>query len=106
VRNLTILKVLLGPILLLQVRHETNCASFRISSSRSISKNGFELYSFDWLQEPREDVDVFFKHTAPKDSVRRVRSDPGTARGRFASTAYLKAAGSPVSPSELAATPC
>jgi len=33
-----------------------------------------EPYSFGWDQEPREDVDVFFKLKAPKDSVRRVRS--------------------------------
>ncbi len=37
-----------------------------------------EPYSFGWDQEPREDVDVFFKLKAPKDSVRRVRSYPGT----------------------------
>jgi DNA-binding transcriptional LysR family regulator len=40
-----------------------------------------EPYSFDWDQEPREDVDVFFKLKAPKDSLRRVRSYPGPAQG-------------------------
>jgi DNA-binding transcriptional LysR family regulator len=42
-------------------------------------------YSASWDQEPREDVDVFFKLRAPRDSLRRVRPYPGTARGLFAS---------------------
>ncbi len=65
-----------------------------------------EPYSFGWDQEPREDVDVFFKLKAPKDSVRRVRSYPGTVRGLFASPAYVNAAGSPANPDELAAHRC
>ena len=69
-------------------------------------KMEIEPYSFGWDQEPREDVDVFFKLKAPKDSVRRVRSYPGTARGLFASPAYVNAAGSPANPAELAAHRC
>jgi LysR family transcriptional activator of dmlA len=69
-------------------------------------KMEIEPYSFDWDQEPREDVDVFFKLKAPKDSVRRVRSYPGTARGLFASPAYVNAFGSPANPDELAAHRC
>ncbi len=65
-----------------------------------------EPYSFGWDQEPREDVDVFFKLMAPKDSVRRVRPYPGTARGLFASPAYVDAAGSPANPNELAVHRC
>ncbi len=65
-----------------------------------------EPYSFGWDQEPREDVDVFFKLKAPKDSVRRVRSYPGTARGLFASPAYVNAAGNPANPDELPAHRC
>jgi DNA-binding transcriptional LysR family regulator len=65
-----------------------------------------EPYSFGWDQEPREDVDVFFKLKAPKDSERKIRSFPGTARGLFASPAYVNAAGSPSSPQELSAHRC
>ena len=69
-------------------------------------KMEIEPYSFGWDQEPREDVDVFFKLRAPKDSVRRVRSYPGTARGLFASQEYVNALGSPATPDELAAHRC
>jgi LysR family transcriptional activator of dmlA len=65
-----------------------------------------EPYSFGWDQEPREDVDVFFKIKAPKDSERRIRSFPGTVRGLFASPAYLKEAGPPASPEELSKHRC
>ncbi len=69
-------------------------------------KMEIEPYSFGWDQEPREDVDVFFKLKAPKDSIRRVRSYPGTARGLFASPAYVNALGSPANPDELATHRC
>ena len=39
-----------------------------------------ETYSSGFDQEPKEDIDVFFKVRAPKDSSRRVRSYPGVAR--------------------------
>jgi LysR family transcriptional regulator, transcriptional activator for dmlA len=65
-----------------------------------------EPYSSGWDQEPRDDVDVFFKLKAPKDSVRRVRSFPGTARGLFASPAYVNAASSPDDPHQLSAHRC
>ena len=35
-----------------------------------------EPYSSGWDQEAREDVDVFFKLRAPKDTLRRVRAYP------------------------------
>jgi len=35
-----------------------------------------EPYASGWDQEPREDVDVFFKVRAPRDSIRRVRLIP------------------------------
>jgi len=63
-------------------------------------------YSSDWDQEPREDVDVFFKLRAPKDSLRRIRTYPGTVRGLFASPAYVSAAGVPNEPNALAAHRC
>ncbi len=44
-----------------------------------------EPYATGWDQEPRDDVDVFFKLRAPRDSLRRVRPYPGTVRGLFAS---------------------
>lgn len=65
-----------------------------------------EPYSSGWDQEPREDVDVFFKLRAPKDSLRRVRPYPGTARGLFASPGYIQTFGSPAAPDELAAHWC
>ena len=65
-----------------------------------------EPYCSGWDQEPREDVDVFFKVRAPRDSARRVRPYPGTRRGLFASREYIAAFGSPVSPEELIAHTC
>ena len=65
-----------------------------------------EPYAAGWDQEPREDVDVFFKLRAPKDSLRRVRPYPGTVRGLFASPDYIRASGSPASPDDLAAHIC
>ncbi len=55
-----------------------------------------EPYSSDWDREPREDVDVFFKVKAPRDSVRRARPYPGAKRALFASPEYLALHGSPV----------
>jgi DNA-binding transcriptional LysR family regulator len=60
-----------------------------------------EPYAASWDQEPREDVDVFFKLRAPKDSLRRVRPYPGTVRGLFASQNYLKDAGDLSTPDHL-----
>jgi len=65
-----------------------------------------ESYSSGYDQEPREDVDVFFKLRAPKDSLRRVRAFPGTARALFASPAYLEARGNPATPDDLAGHTC
>ena len=65
-----------------------------------------EPYSSGWDQEPREDVDVFFKLRAPKDSLRRLRPYPGTARGLFASPRYIQASGTPATPEELTAHTC
>ena len=65
-----------------------------------------EPYASGWDQEPREDVDVFFKLRAPNDSLRRVRPYPGTARGLFAGTAYAQAIGTPAAPDDLPAHRC
>jgi len=65
-----------------------------------------EPYASGWDQEPREDVDVFFKLQAPKDSLRRVRPYPGTVRGLFASPSYIQASGNPVAPDDLTAHCC
>jgi DNA-binding transcriptional LysR family regulator len=59
-----------------------------------------------WDQEPREDVDVFFKLRAPKDSLHRVRPYPGTVRGLFASSGYIQASGNPATPDQLTAHSC
>ena len=65
-----------------------------------------EPYSSGWDQEPREDVDVFFKVRAPRDSIRRVRPYPGTKRGLFASRDYIATRGNPITPDELVAHSC
>jgi LysR family transcriptional activator of dmlA len=65
-----------------------------------------EPFAPGWDQEPREDVDVFFKLRAPKDSLHRVRPYPGTVRGLFASPAYIQASGSPETPDDLTAHTC
>jgi DNA-binding transcriptional LysR family regulator len=65
-----------------------------------------EPYAAAFDQEPREDVDVFFKLRDPRDSVRRVRPYPGTRRGLFASPGYLEAHGAPADPEELTAHCC
>ncbi len=65
-----------------------------------------ESYSSGFDQEPREDVDVFFKLRAPKDSVRRIRPYPSTARGLFASHAYVERSGMPRKPDDLPAHTC
>jgi DNA-binding transcriptional LysR family regulator len=65
-----------------------------------------EPYSFGFDQEPGEDVDVFFKVMAPKDSLKRVRPYPGIKRGLFASPSYIKEAGTPAHPMELAEHRC
>ena len=65
-----------------------------------------EPYATGWDQEPRDDVDVFFKLRAPKDSARRLRPYPGTVRGLFASPGYIRAAGAPATPDDLTVHNC
>jgi LysR family transcriptional activator of dmlA len=65
-----------------------------------------EPYAAAWDQEPREDVDVFFKLRAPKDSVRYMRPFPGAVRGLFATPVYIRASGSPATPDDLIAHRC
>jgi DNA-binding transcriptional LysR family regulator len=65
-----------------------------------------ETYSSGFDQEPKEDIDIFFKVRAPKDSSRRVRSYPGVARGLFASRRYVQTAGKRTEPSDLTAHRC
>ena len=65
-----------------------------------------EPYASGWDQEPRDDVDVFFKLRAPKDSLRRIRPYPGTARGLFASEGYIGLFGKPSTPASLSEHRC
>jgi DNA-binding transcriptional LysR family regulator len=65
-----------------------------------------EPYATGWDQEPREDVDVFFKLRAPKDSLRRMRPYPGTVRGLFAGPGYIQTSGRPATPEDLTAHNC
>jgi DNA-binding transcriptional LysR family regulator len=65
-----------------------------------------EPYSSGWDQEAGEDIDIFFKLRAPRDTGRRVRAFPGTVRGLFASPAYLATAGTPAVPEDLVKHSC
>lgn len=65
-----------------------------------------EAYASGWDQERREDIDVFFKVRAPRDSLRRIRPYPGTKRGLFASPDYIAARGNPTTPEELVGHTC
>jgi LysR family transcriptional activator of dmlA len=65
-----------------------------------------EPYASGWDQEPREDVDVFFKVRAPRDSIRRARPYPGTKRGLYASPDYIAARGNPTTPDALVSHAC
>jgi len=65
-----------------------------------------EAYSSGFHEEPREDVDVFFKLLTPRDSMKRVRPYPGIIRGLFASPSYINEAGAPVNPTELSEHRC
>jgi LysR family transcriptional regulator, transcriptional activator for dmlA len=65
-----------------------------------------EPYASGWDHEPGEDVDIFFKLRAPRDTGRRVRTFPGTARGLFASPVYLATAGTPAVPEDLMEHSC
>ncbi len=65
-----------------------------------------EAYASGWDQEPREDIDVFFKVRAPRDSLRRIRPYPGTKRGLFASRDYLASRGNPTTPDDLLEHTC
>jgi LysR family transcriptional activator of dmlA len=65
-----------------------------------------EPYTPGGDQEPREDIDVFFKVKAPRDSIRRVRPYPGAKRGLFASAQYLETFGMPSRPEDLVAHTC
>jgi LysR family transcriptional activator of dmlA len=65
-----------------------------------------ETYSSAFDQEPKEDVDVFFKVRSPRDSSRRIRSYPGVVRGLFASAKYVENRGIPAEPRDLASHRC
>ena len=65
-----------------------------------------ETYSSAFDQEPKEDIDVFFKVRAPRDSSRRIRSYPGVVRGLFASRRYVQSTGMPAEPADLTSHRC
>lgn len=60
-----------------------------------------EPYASHFDQEPRDDVDIFFKLKAARDSSRKVRCFPGSARALYATAEYLEEHGTPVEPMDL-----
>ena len=65
-----------------------------------------ETYTSAVNQEPREDVDVYFKIVTPRDSSRRIRTYPGIVLGLFASREYVEKKGVPAEPAVLASHRC
>ena len=65
-----------------------------------------ETYSAEFDQEPKENIDVFFKVRSPKDSPRRIRSYPGVVRALFASHKYVQTRGAPAEPADLVSYRC
>jgi LysR family transcriptional regulator AphB len=65
-----------------------------------------ETYSSAFDQEPKEDIDVFFRVRSPRDSTRRIRLYPGVVRGLFASHRYVHNAGMPAEPTDLSSHRC
>ncbi len=65
-----------------------------------------ETYSSAFDQEPKEDIDVFFKVRSPRDSSRRIRAYPGVVRALFASCKYVEVRGTPAEPADLASHRC
>jgi DNA-binding transcriptional LysR family regulator len=63
-------------------------------------------YSSLWDQEPKEDIDIFFKIQAPRDSLRRVHHYPSAKRALYASTSYVRKYGLPNDPAELSNHRC
>jgi LysR family transcriptional activator of dmlA len=63
-------------------------------------------YSSQWDQEPKEDIDIFFKIRTPKDSLRRVHHYPLTKRALYASKSYVRKYGLPNDPVELSNHRC
>jgi DNA-binding transcriptional LysR family regulator len=58
-------------------------------------------YSSPWDQEPKEDIDIFFKIRAPRDSLKRVHRYPSAKRALYASKSYVRKYGLPNDPAEL-----
>jgi DNA-binding transcriptional LysR family regulator len=65
-----------------------------------------ESYSSGWDQDPKDDIDIFFKILAPRDSSRKVRCFPASLRGLFATRNYLESAGTPRHPAKLISHRC
>ncbi|WP_263359807.1 LysR family transcriptional regulator [Acidicapsa ligni] len=65
-----------------------------------------DLYSSGWDKEPEDELDVYFKVRAPKDSTKRCRLYPEILQGVFASPRYLAKHGTPNEPSSLASHRC
>ena len=63
-------------------------------------------YSSLWDQEPKEDIDIFFKIRAPRDSLRRVQHYPSAKRALYASRSYVRKYGLPNDPAELSNHRC
>jgi DNA-binding transcriptional LysR family regulator len=65
-----------------------------------------DVYSSGYDHEPKENIDIYFKIRAPKDSSKRIRRYPDTFRGLFASPGYVSKFGLPSDPARLSEHNC
>jgi hypothetical protein len=76
------------------------------SVSSPITKRVYNMALNEFMELFQQAPRGFFKLRAPRDTLRRVRPYPGTARGLFASPGYIQASSRPATPDYLAAHCC
>jgi len=79
---------------------------FRFVDAQPELRVDVQPYSSRWDQEPKEDIDIFFKIRAPRDSLRRVHHYSSTKRALYASKSYVRKYGLPNGPADLSNHRC
>jgi DNA-binding transcriptional LysR family regulator len=69
-------------------------------------KLDIEQYASQYNQEPKNDIDIFFKVLSPRDSTKRVHRFPAQFRGIYASASYAERIGLPQVPEDLVSHRC